>query len=551
MVDLRKSPFNLDDSKIAWVERTLSSMTIDEKIGQLFTVCLSAGDEDRLSEYLHKYHVGGALLRCMNARNIADIVNTCAKDSRIPVVFAANLESGGDGLASEGTKVGCPMSIAAGSGVKGAADMGRIAGSEAKALGVTWSFAPVADIDLNFRNPITNTRTFGSDASLVSDCVSAYVRSCQACGVAASVKHFPGDGCDERDQHLVASVNDLSVEQWKTTYGRIYKRAIDEGVMTIMAGHIMQPAWTRFLNPGIKDEDIMPGSLSKELLQGLLRERLGFNGVVTTDSTLMVGFNSRLSRRLAVPSCIEAGADMFLFARDIEEDFAYMKEGYLSGILSQQRLDDALLRILGMKAALGLSDGNVHCNVEQALELMKEHKAELLLERTARASITLVKDKGGVLPVSVMNNRRVLMYGLAHSEDDRKPVLVLADKLRKKGFEVDMFEPDLSCNPVGRYDLVFFCAHVPVRSNQTVARFSWQTPVAYSTPVFSHEVPTLFVSLGNPYHLLDAPMVGTYINCYQSEDEVLDVLVEKMLGESPFEGVSPVDAFCGKWDTGI
>ncbi|MCQ2413067.1 MAG: hypothetical protein MJ057_08975, partial [Sphaerochaetaceae bacterium] len=319
----------------------------------------------------------------------------------------------------------------------------------------------------------------------------------------------------------------------------------------IMAGHIMQPAWTRFLNPGIKDEDIMPGSLSKELLQGLLRERLGFNGVVTTDSTLMVGFNSRLPRRLAVPSCIEAGADMFLFARDIEEDFAYMKEGYLSGILSKQRLNDALHRILGMKAALGLTDGNVHCDVKQALNLMKEHKAELLLERTARASITLVKDKGGVLPVSVVKNRRVLMYGLAHSEDDRKPVLVLADKLRKKGFEVDMFEPDLSCNPVGRYDLVFFCAHVPVRSNQTVARFSWQAPVAYSTPVFSHEVPTLFVSLGNPYHLLDAPMVGTYINCYQSEDEVLDVLVEKMLGESPFEGVSPVDAFCGKWDAGI
>ncbi len=130
---------------------------------------------------------------------------------------------------------------------------------------------------MNFRNPITNTRTFGSDPKLVAAMGEAYVKAVESRGMAASIKHFPGDGHDERDQHLVTSVNGLSCEEWDATYGLAYRTCIAAGAKTVMVGHILQPAYIRHFNPGIRDEDMLPATLSPELLGGLLRTKLGFN----------------------------------------------------------------------------------------------------------------------------------------------------------------------------------------------------------------------------------------------------------------------------------
>ncbi|MCI6433916.1 MAG: hypothetical protein MR828_03985 [Clostridiales bacterium] len=139
--------------------------------------------------------------------------------------------------------------------------MAEVCAKEAGAVGANWAFAPIIDIDSNFRNPITNTRTFGSDPKRVRDMGEAYVKRVQELGFAASIKHFPGDGQDERDQHLVTSINDMDCDTWMATYGEAYKAGIEAGALTAMIGHIMQPAWTKKLNPGIRDEDIMPGTL--------------------------------------------------------------------------------------------------------------------------------------------------------------------------------------------------------------------------------------------------------------------------------------------------
>ena len=155
----------------------------------------------------------------------------------------------------------------------------------------------------------------------------AYVKRVQELGLAASIKHFPGDGQDERDQHLVTSINDMDCDTWMATYGQAYKAGIEAGALTAMVGHIMQPAWTRRLNPGIRDEDIMPGTLSAELMQGLLRGELGFNGLICTDATTMAGYTLAMGRRRAVPESIARGADMFLFARNLEEDYRFMLDG--------------------------------------------------------------------------------------------------------------------------------------------------------------------------------------------------------------------------------
>ncbi len=159
---------------------------------------------------------------------------------------------------------------------------------------------------------------------------------------------------DERDQHLLTTVNSMDCDTWDNTYGKVYRGLIDAGLQSIMVGHIMQPAYSKKLNPALKDEEILPASLSKELLGGLLREKLGFNGVILTDASSMGGLITAMKREDLVPGAIAAGCDMFLFFSDPKEDLEFMRKGLERGILTEERLDDALHRILGLKASIGL-----------------------------------------------------------------------------------------------------------------------------------------------------------------------------------------------------
>lgn len=219
------------------------------------------------------------------------------------------------------------MQVAATDDEEMAYRLGVISGREGRAVGCNWSFAPVIDIDYNFQNPITNTRTYGSDPERVLRMAGAYMKGIQENGLAVSIKHWPGDGVDGRDQHLLTSINNLSIEEWDKTFGKVYQGMIDSGARTVMAAHIMLPAYSRRFRPGIKDEDIMSATLAPEIYNSLLRGKLGFNGLVVTDATVMAGFTVAMERELAVPTSIAAGADMFLFTCDLEEDFQFMLNG--------------------------------------------------------------------------------------------------------------------------------------------------------------------------------------------------------------------------------
>lgn len=312
------------------------------------------------------------MLRSMGIESTVATASYLQKNANIPLLLAANLEKGAYGVVTEGTNFASPMEIGATGDCEMAALLGEICGSEASALGINWAFAPIIDIDYNFRNPITNTRTFGSDPKLVRDMGVAYVKAVHSHDVAASIKHFPGDGCDERDQHLVSSINDMSCEQWDATYGEAYKAAIATGAKTCMIGHIMQPAYSRKLNPNLNDGDILPATLSEELVTGLLKGKLGFNGLVVTDATTMAGMAIAMPRYQAVPTSIACGCDMFLFCRNAEEDVAFMKQGVIDGIITPERFNDAVCKVLALKASLRLQhkreDGSLIPNMETARE---------------------------------------------------------------------------------------------------------------------------------------------------------------------------------------
>lgn len=229
MIHLKEAPFNLNESEIDWVKTTLASMTLEEKVGQVFCPLGPGGEEFDLHHMIDDLHVGGLMYRPDFAANIQDTHRKIQKMAKIPLLLAANVERGGDGVCLEGTSFGRPMAVAA-SGDKGNAyRMGVAACKEGAAVGLNWAFAPFVDIDMEFHNPITNVRTFGSNVDQIIEYASEYLHAADENDVAVSIKHFPGDGTDERDQHLVTSVNTLSTDDWDESYGRIYRTLIECG----------------------------------------------------------------------------------------------------------------------------------------------------------------------------------------------------------------------------------------------------------------------------------------------------------------------------------
>lgn len=564
MIDLRSAPFYLCDKQIEWVERIKDSLSLEEKIGQLFCFCsrYDAGGKAELDEFFSVAQPGAIMLRPMALEKAVEYRNILQKKCKVPLLIAANLESGGNGIVTEGTLITSPMGIAATDDVSFAEKLGTICAREGSAVGANWAFAPIIDIDFNFRNPITNTRTFGSDPETVKKFGKAYVETVQKQGMAASIKHFPGDGCDERDQHLVTTVNDLSCEEWDKTYGEVYRACIRAGAMSVMVGHIMQPAWSRRLNPELKDQDILPASLSEELLNGLLREHLEFNGLICTDASTMCGYAIAMDRKAALPKSIAAGCDMILFTKNLEEDYSYVLEGYRNGWITEERLEEALTRILGMKAALKLPWQEKTYSLEEAAKTVGCAEHHQWAKEAADQSVTLVKDLDHILPLSPEKYKRVLFVPL---ESEKGMVYSVQDgvckrfarRMEKEGFEIHIFEPDPALEGnmkpyqsyLDSYDLILYAANIATKSNQTTVRIEWKQPMGADVPIFIKTIPTVFVSFENPYHLLDVPRVRTFINAYSSTEDVQEALVDKLMGRSAFEGKSPVDAFCGKWDT--
>ena len=563
MVDYKAKPFYLDEKAIDWVENTYEEMSLEEKIGQLFCPIEFSMDEQVLKQLVETKHIGGVLYRDGKAAEIQESHRILQKYSKIPLLTASNLEMGGTGSAVEGTYYGREMLVAATDSTERAYQLGKVSCAEGAAVGVNWAFAPVVDIDRNFRNPITNVRTFGSDINRIKAMGAQYLKAAKEEGLAATIKHFPGDGVDERDQHLLTSVNSLSCEEWDASYGEIYKSLIEEGALTVMAGHIAMPAYEEKYD-GKPCEKIIPATLSKNLLQKLLREQLGFNGLISTDATPMVGFRCAAERKIAVPMAIENGCDMFLFNQDLDEDIMYMTEGYQSGILSEKRLEEAVKRILATKAALGLHRKKQEGTLvpeKEALSILRCEQFDNWAKECANEGVTLVKDTQHLLPITPERHKRVLLEMMGDFPSNERVREAFCTQLKEQGFEVTVYEPerlgesgklfDTVEEFKNKYDLVIYIGNIETASNKTVARLNWHTlfGLGNNMPWFIYEVPTMFISVGNPYHLMDVPMVKTFINGYCNSDYVISAIVEKIVGKSDFLGKSPVDAFCGRMDT--
>jgi beta-N-acetylhexosaminidase len=589
MVDLKAKPYCLSNEDIAWVQNTIASMTAEEKTGQLFFQLTMGIDETYLKNLMEKYHLGGCRYNNMPGAAVQMQNTILQKYAKIPLFIACNTETGGNGACSDGTYIASGIKIGATGEEKYAYALGKYSNEEAAALGCNMAFAPVCDIHYNWQNTEVVARAFGNDTDRVAQMSKAYLDGAHTIsGFACAAKHFPGNGQDFRDAHIANNINDFNEEQWMETYGKVYKTLIDGGLDAIMGGHIMMPAYMRGLNPAITDEEMLPATLCPEIMTGLLRDKLGFNGMVVTDASHMVAMTDRMTRKEMLPAAINAGCDMFLFFNDPDEDFETMLTAYQNGVISEERMTEALTRILGLKASMGLHKKAKESLVPPQTDLATLGKAEYkaVAEEISKDSITLVKYKDkNVLPLTPEKYKRIMIVyvkGAAGPMDalvqmamgggaQKNPAEELRDRLIAKGFDAFIYEspldkmkkqiaagekPSLNLYFAGKNAIQDFVAGqdlVITLCDVANGRPSFGlSKGGGEIPWYVFELPVVAISVNAPTMLADIPQVRTYINAYDSKPHTLDALVDNLVtGADAFKGKDPIDSFCGLWDAKI
>ncbi len=587
MVDLKANPYYLSDEDCKWVEDTIAGMTPEEKVGQLFFQLTSSQDEEYLKELMEKYHLGGCRYNPMPGKMVQEQNRKLQKYAKVPIFIACNTESGGNGACADGTTIGSGVKIGATDKEEYAFALGQMSNAEAAAIGCNMAFAPVCDIAYNWENTEIITRAFGNDPDRVAQMSAAYLKGAHTNpGFACAAKHFPGNGQDFRDAHLSNNVNYFDVDEWDATYGKVYKTLIDNGLDAIMGGHIMLPKYAKAINPDLQDEDMMPATLSPEIMTGLLRDKLGFNGMVVTDASHMVGMTDRMKRKDMLPCTINAGCDMFLFFNDPDEDFNTMLDAYQSGVISEERMQEALTRILGLKAHMGLHKKSLDELVpqpEKADEVLGNEAHKEMAKAISNDCITLVKYKDkDVLPMTPERYKRIMIVHVKAAESGmgalmkamgmgggKNPAEKLKEKLCAKGFDAFIYEspiekmkkqiaagekPNINLYFAGKNAIADFVSDMDLVI--TLCDVSSGRPIfgmskgGGEIPWYVFEIPVVVVGCGQPTMLADVPQARTYINTYDADDSTFDALVEDLIaGPDAFKGSDPIDSYCGLFDT--
>ncbi|EFL41258.1 beta-N-Acetylglucosaminidase, partial [Streptomyces griseoflavus Tu4000] len=441
-----------DDRKL---RALISRMTLEEKVGQLFVMRVyghSATDPDQAdidanlkeigvrtaAEMLARYRVGGIIYfawahNTRDPHQIADLSNGIQKASLglprgLPVLVSTDQEHGIVARVGEpATLFPGAMAVGAGGSRADARTLGRIAGLELRALGIRQNYSPVADVNVNPANPVIGVRSFGSDPQSVADLVAAEVKGYESSHIASTAKHFPGHGDTVDDSHAKLPYIHHTRDQWEQLDAPPFEAAIAAGIDSIMTAHIVVPA----LDPS---ED--PATLSRPILTGILREELGYDGVVVTDSLGMEGVRTKYGDDRVPVLALKAGVDQLLNPPSLDVAWNAVLNAVRDGELTEDRLDESILRVLRLKAKLGLfKDPYVtHAGVDRTVGT-RSHLATA--DRITERTTTLLVNEGGLLPLSRRRTPKLLVVGAdpaSPSGTTGPPTGVLAGALTELGF---------------------------------------------------------------------------------------------------------------------
>ena len=523
-----------------WVDNTLDTMTLPQCVGQLLCAFSPRFSTDDWLDLLKKVPIGSLTVRRTSSAGLREQMHALQDQSAVPLLVTADLEHGAVSL-TDGTEFPWMMGAGAANDPELMFAMGQATAAEGRYAGLHCTFSPVIDLNYNFNNPITNVRALSDQPERVIYLATAFVRGLQADGrMAATAKHFPGDGIDDRDHHLSSTVNSLPFEQWKATYGRVWRAVIASGVMAVMPGHISLPDYQGFAD---RPEQAPPATLSPKLLGDLLRAELGFDGLLISDASEMIGLTTRISSDKRAVQCIESGLDVYLFP-DTLKDYERLIRAVEQGHLTEGRVRQAARRVLELKARLNLHRDAFGPKPAEADVDRYQQAAQEMADR----SITVLRSDGHP-PLELEPGSRVLTVTIAQlgPRGELTPGLGLEafdDELHQRGYQVEhLLNPadDLLPAKAAEHDVVFLnliaLPYMVMGSIRNlvghIGHWKWRS-------LFADHPQVLTTSFGNPYVLHEMPHLPNLLAAYGNSEVSQRAAVKVWLGEMEARGDCPV-----------
>ena len=498
-----------------------------------------AGAEFRqLQHQVQQLGVGGFILFEGDIYETAVLIDRLQSQASVPLLIGSDFERGAAFRIRNTLPLPWNMAVGATRSERWAYRQGRITAREARALGVNWIFAPVVDVNNNPANPVINIRAYGEDPQMVGRLGAAFVAGAQQAGVLATAKHFPGHGDTEVDSHLSLPVIAAQRPRLEQIEWVPFREAIRSGVMTVMTAHVAIPALEK--DPG------RPATLSTAVLEQVLRNELGFRGLIVTDSMRMKGLTRGYWSGEAAVQAIQAGADVLLDPPDAQVVFGALLEAVKTGRLSEARVDRSVGRILQAKAWLGL-DRRSRTDSRQLARRINAPALRQQVQDLADASVTLVKDDSSQLPLDVRGIRSGHLI-IVSTRPAPGAAADLEDHLRKRldTLEVDRLSSEASPalldhvkNRAGKADLCLVALHVPLvtgtgRLGLPPRLADWLKGLVRVKPS------TLLISLGDPYLIRQLSFFATYLCTFSHVSTSQRAAVKALFGEIPVAGRLPV-----------
>jgi beta-N-acetylhexosaminidase len=568
-------PPHLDRGGERWVRTTLSKMSTEEKVGQLFMVWarteffnVNSPQYLQFLDEIRRYHVGsfalsipvdGPFLIKSQPYEAAMLVNHLQQQSKLPLLIAADFESGLLSRFNGTTGFPHPMAFGAAAKTEYAESFGKITALEARAIGVHWNFFPVADVNSNPANPIINTRSFGESPQQVGEMVAAYIRGARSNGMLTTAKHFPGHGDTATDSHLgVAQVRGDQAHLDSIELPP-FRKAIEAGVDAVMVAHVTVPA--------LEPDPNRVAVTSPAIVTHLLKQRLGFDGLVVTDALDMAALTRMYATNIgrAAVDAFQAGNDVLLIPPDLDAAYRAILAAIGHGEISRERLDSSVRKILEAKASLGLQRARL-VDVNRLDKLIKQPQNAALAQKISDDAITLVRNNDKVLPwAAVKQAGASLPYQPPDVIQDRVLAVIISDDARlelgrvlerqlvarapdARIFYVDprmaaAISPEIlrAVDEAAKIVVAAYAVPAPgLRDRTSAVRPTDPTGTLLQTILDHAAEKTVVVAVGNPYLAQDFPAIQNYL-CTFSTAAISEIsAVRALFGEIPISGHLPV-----------
>ena len=534
----------LDRAGAAWVRATLRRMTLAEKVGQVFFLRTDGRFLNqrsraflKLRERIEKLHLGGIVVYAGTPHDTAAFLNAAQRRAKVPLLVGGDLERGAAMRIAMASALPDNMAIAATGDPANAAFAGEVTAREARALGIHWTYSPVADVNNNPDNPIINIRSYGEDPEQVARMVAAYIQSAEAHGVLTSAKHFPGHGDTATDSHIALGVVGGDRARLERMELVPFRAAIEAGVSSIMTAHLSVPAF--------EPDSRLPATLSRAILTDLLRQQMGFDGLIVTDALDMGGITRYYWPGEAAVRAFEAGADVLLLPPNPETAYRALLAAVRSGRIPVQRLNDSVERILRAKARVELHRRR-YVDLPKISENIANPEFQARIDSIASRSITLVRDEARHAPLPLMGRKKVAAIVMA--ADPGPAGAVFSEELRRRVEDAVVLRVDPSLTEeqarevlkrAGEADVVVAALFVRVVDSKGTVGLP-ERHVALLRQAAALGKPLVALSFGNPYLIRAFPEIGTYLCAFSVTDVSQRAAVRAIFGETPITGRLPV-----------